>query len=171
LISEPPLKSAIFLRGNHELMMLEARDNFSTWSAWQDCGGFNTLVSYDAAKRPDWCSRVPASHWAFLENTRRFYETESHIFVHACVDPNLDLDTQSDDLLLWEFFDTIKPHRSGKKVVCGHTRQASGQIKNLGFAFCIDTGACEGGWLTCLDVSSGDFWQANEGGQTRTGRL
>jgi hypothetical protein len=26
----------------------------------------------------------------------------------------------------------------------------------------------EGGWLTCLDVTGGRYWQANESGETRT---
>jgi serine/threonine protein phosphatase 1 len=171
LISEPSLQSAIFLRGNHEVMMLEARDDPLKSGFWFDCGGFNTLLSYDAEKRPDWPSRVPASHWRFLENTRRFHETENHIFIHAGLDPDLDLADQPDFLLFWEFFDTIQPHHSGKKIVCGHSRQESGAIKDLGFAVCIDTGACKGGWLTGLDVESGNFWQANETGQTHPGRL
>jgi serine/threonine protein phosphatase 1 len=171
LISEPSLQSAIFLRGNHELMMLEAREDPLKGGFWLDCGGFNTLLSYDAEKRQDWLSCVPPSHWRFLENTRRFYETENHIFNHANVDPELDLHEQPDFLLFWEFFDTIQPHHSGKKIVCGHSPQESGAIKDLGFALCIDTGACKDGWLTGLDVESRNFWQANEKAQTRTGCL
>jgi hypothetical protein len=49
--------------------------------------------------------------------------------------------------------------------------QRSGEIKDVGFAVCIDTGPAVGGWLTCLDVNSGDYWQANENGLTRGGKL
>ena len=75
---------------------------------------------------------------------------------------------QPDWLLYWEFFERIQPHKSGKKIICGHTQQRSGQINDLGFAACIDTGAVLGGWLTCLDVDTGRYWQANEKGTTRT---
>ena len=68
-------------------------------------------------------------------------------------------------------FRSIKPHKSGKKIICGHSLQRSGQISDVGFAVCIETGAAFGGWLTCLDVDSGEFWQANEQGETRAGSL
>ena len=68
-------------------------------------------------------------------------------------------------------FDRIQAHKSGKRVICGHSVQRTGQIKDLGFAACIDTGAAVGGWLTCLEVESGKYWQANQNGQSRTGAL
>ena len=37
---------------------------------------------------------------------------------------------------------------------------------------CIDTGAYDlKGWLTCLEVESGKYWQANQAGEKRTGVL
>ena len=163
--------SPVFLRGNHEVMILAARESFLKAGAWQSCGGLETALSYGSNFSQDWESAVPESHWAFLEQTVRFFETDKHIFVHACLDPELDLSDQPDWLLFWEFFDRIRPHKSGKRVVCGHTRQHSGSVKDLGFAVCIDTGPVTGGWLTCLDVDSGKCWQANEKGETRTGTL
>jgi serine/threonine protein phosphatase 1 len=38
---------------------------------------------------------------------------------------------------------------------------------NLGHAICIDTWVYGEGWLTCLDVTSGKVWQANQAGQLR----
>jgi serine/threonine protein phosphatase 1 len=78
---------------------------------------------------------------------------------------------QPDWLLYWESFDRVQPHKSGKTIICGHTPQGSGDIKNIGFAMCIDTKPVGGGWLTCLDVESGEFWQSNEKGSTRDGTL
>ena len=114
---------------------------------------------------------IPDSHWGFFEGTIRFFETHTHIFVHACLDPELDLEDQPDWLLYWEFFDRIRPHKSGKRIVCGHSPQRSGLIKDTSFAACIDTGPAMGGWLTCLDMGSGKFWQANEKGNAREGKL
>jgi serine/threonine protein phosphatase 1 len=78
---------------------------------------------------------------------------------------------QPDWLLYWEFFDRLQAHKSGKRIVCGHTPQPSGEIKDVGFTVCIDTGPASGGWLTCLDVNSGKYWQAKEDGTTRAGIL
>src|ERR1043166_1366013 len=159
--------SPVFLRGNHEVMILDARESFLKNDIWQSYGGLDTLFSYEANYRDDWVSLIPDSHWGFFEDTIRFFETDTHIFVHACLDPDLNLEDQPDWLLYWEFFDRIRPHKSGKRIVCGHSPQRAGLIKDLGFAACIDTGPAIGGWLTCLDVRSGKYWQANEKGGNR----
>jgi serine/threonine protein phosphatase 1 len=164
-------RPAVFLRGNHEVMVLAAREEPASADLWRSSGGLAALASYGAEFRDDWAAAIPASHWAFFESTARFFETAQHIFVHGCLDPELDLDAQPDWLLFWEGVDRMQPHKSGKRVVCGHTPQHSGRIRDLGFAVCIDTAAVTGGWLSCLDVDSGKFWQANERAQTREGRL
>ena len=160
-----------FLRGNHEAMILDAREDALKANVWQSYGGFEALISYGAEYNQNWATVVPDSHWEFFERTARYFETEDHIFVHACLDPEADLDEQPDWLLYWESVDRLKAHKSGKRIVCGHTPQRSGQILDLGFALCIDTGAVNGGWLTCLDVRSGDWWQSNEKGETRMGSI
>jgi len=164
-------RSPIFLRGNHEVMILEAREDSLKANLWQSYGGLDTLFSYGAQYRQDWASAIPDGHWKFIERTVRLFETETHIFVHACLDPELDMSDQPDWLLYWEFFERMQPHKSGKRIVCGHTPQRSGEIKDVGFAVCIDTGPAVGGWVTCLDVSSGKFWQADEKGNSRRGTL
>ena len=116
---------------------------------------------------------IPQAHWDFLENhLRDYYETDRHLFVHANLYPDLPLDEQPEYVLFWEHIDEwTPPHQSGKTMICGHTSQKTGEVLNLGHAVCIDTSACKGGWLTCLDVETGDYWQANEQGETRTGFL
>jgi serine/threonine protein phosphatase 1 len=161
--------SPLFQRGNHEAMILEAKEDSLKGNLWQSYGGLETLFSYGANYRHDWASTIPDRHWDFFTQTRRFFETETHIFVHACLDPELDMDEQPDWLLYWEFLERLQPHKSGKRIICGHTPQRSGEIKDMGFAVCIDTGPAVGGWLTCLDVNSGDFWQTNVHGQARSG--
>ncbi len=163
--------SPVFLRGNHEVMILDARDDPLKSNLWRSYGGQETLFSYGSNYSQEWVSAIPDLHWAFLERTVRFFETDRHIFVHACLDPDLDLVDQPDWLIFWEFFDRLRPHKSGKRIICGHTPQRSGVVNDVGFAVCIDTGPASGGWLTCLDVDSGRSWQANQKGATRTGAL
>jgi serine/threonine protein phosphatase 1 len=113
---------------------------------------------------------VPAHHLAFLRSCRNFYETESHIFVHANYLAHLPLDQQPKRYLRWEFLDEriAEPHFSGKTAVVGHTTQESGEILDLGFVKVIDTFCHGGGWLTALEATTGQVWQANEGGRLRT---
>jgi serine/threonine protein phosphatase 1 len=157
------------LRGNHDLMMLSARDSDAAFKEWLHNGGDTTLASYspfgDAGRLAD----VPDEHWHFLEHeTRAWFETDTHFFVHANAYPDLPLEDQPDFMLYWEQVRDQPPHRSGKVMVCGHTAQKSGLPLDLGHAVCIDTRVYgDGGWLTCLDVATGRFWQANESGETR----
>jgi len=162
----------VALRGNHELMMLDARDGDDALREWLECGGDVALASYSPFGDGGRLADVPDSHWQFLEDeTRAWFETETHFFVHANAYADCALEEQPDFMLYWEPFDDPPPHRSGKTMVCGHTPQQSGQPRNVGHAVCIDTGACGAGWLTCLDVESGRYWQANQRGETRSCRL
>jgi serine/threonine protein phosphatase 1 len=162
----------VTLRGNHDQMMLDARNGPDTFREWLLCGGRPTLQSYATSGGLGRLEDVPERHWRFLEETQRFFETQRHFFVHASVYPELPLDEQPEYMLYWEKLQAdIAPHCSGKTMVCGHTTQKSGLPLELDHAVCIDTFVYGGGWLTCLDVDSGRLWQANENGQARTGRL
>ena len=109
---------------------------------------------------------VPAEHWRFLETGLVPYlETETHLFVHASVYPDHSMAEQPDYMLRWERFDDVQPHESGKTIVCGHTPQKSGAPANRGYAICLDTHACGGGPLTCMDAASGRVWQADARGR------
>jgi serine/threonine protein phosphatase 1 len=164
----------VCLRGNHEIMMAEARKGgTSERSMWLSVGGLQTLGSYgpDPGKAGT-LDDVPPEHWDFLENGLvDYHETERFIFVHAAVYPDHDLDEQPDDMLFWEFLPGAMRHHSGKTVVCGHTSQKSGVPKVIPGAVCIDTYAHGGGWLTCLDVNEGKYWQVDLMGKTREGRV
>jgi serine/threonine protein phosphatase 1 len=162
----------VALRGNHELMMLQARDGGEALREWLSCGGDATLASYspfgDAGRLVD----VPDAHWDFLEKgTRPWFEAERHFFVHANAYPDCPLDEQPDYMLYWEPFQDPTPHASGKVMVCGHSPQKSGRPRSLGHAVCIDTWAHGRGWLTCLDVGTGRYWQADQRGENRSGWL
>jgi serine/threonine protein phosphatase 1 len=158
----------VALLGNHEEMMLAAREEFD--DMWLACGGQATLASYGAAV-PDQAdtAMIPERHWRFLENDCvDWYETDTHFFVHANAEPDLPLDVQTSAVLRWERLYNPLPHVSGKIMICGHTKQDSGRPLNLGHTVCIDTGVYEQhGWLTCLEVGTGRYWQANQKGQVR----
>ncbi len=158
----------VSLRGNHDFMMMESRADSQAEYEWLRCGGRETLASYGS---PGTLDDVPPEHWHFLEGLRDWYETATHFFVHANVYPDMPLDEQPTFMLHWEKIYGARPHESGKIMVCGHTSQRSGKPLNLGHAICIDTWVYGQGWLTCLDVVSGQVWQANQAGKKRTGWL
>ena len=154
----------VALRGNHEIMMLDAREKQSWLRPWLSYGGEATLESYGGS-----FDGVPAAHIEFLERgLTACYECETHFFVHAFAEAHKALEDQSEAALYWRKFGNPDLHCSGKIMVCGHTPQESGVPLSNGNAVCIDTLAYGGGWLTCLDVDSGTVWQANEAGDTRT---
>jgi len=152
----------VSLRGNHEVMMVRSRSAEGYCKQWCTVGGAETLESYGGS-----FDGVPEEHWNFIDQLLPSYETKRHLFVHANLDPERPLDDQTDEMIYWERFGFPEPHISGKTMICGHTAQRSGDIADLGNAVCIDTRAHGNGWLTCLDVKSGTYWQANQAGDLR----
>jgi serine/threonine protein phosphatase 1 len=160
----------VALRGNHEIMMLDARQKKSWLHAWMSYGGEATLRSY--APSPDHAGSfadIPESHFDFLEKKLvSYYECDTHFFVHANADAHIALKEQTDPTLYWKKYNDPAQHCSGKIMVCGHTPQSSGLPRSNGHSICIDTWVYGDGWLSCLDVESGTVWQANEAGDTRS---
>jgi serine/threonine protein phosphatase 1 len=158
------------LRGNHEEMMMEARDSSEALEFWESCGGRTALDSYADGGSGEALSlaSVPDAHWAFLDDQcRDYYQTNDHFFVHGGVDATLPLDKQAPFILHWEKYPPPRPHISGKTMICGHTPQAGSIPGSLPHAICLDTGAGFGGWLTCLEVATGQVWQSNQRGEIR----
>ena len=156
------------LRGNHEIMMQEARLSSDKFFFWQKYGGMETLESYGYPfDGSPWVDYIPEEHWAFMKFTIPWYETENSIFVHGSLNSEKDMSEQTPLMLYWERFHRIKPHKSGKRIFCGHTHQISGNILTNGYAYCIDTAK----HLTCIDTDTLQFWQANEEGNCQSGQL
>jgi serine/threonine protein phosphatase 1 len=157
----------IFVRGNHEEMLLAIVDGTSSLECWTQHGGDDTLASY-GANHP---REIPGNHLELIRRSKLFWETEENIFVHAGYYPNQPLKDIPANVLFWEFLEPKRawPHYSDKTVFVGHTPQTTGDILDLGFLVCIDTDCSRGGWLTGLDMTTGHYWQANERGEVREG--
>lgn len=113
----------VFLRGNHEQMLLDAFQQ-NKKDIWLMNGGRETIDSYTPK---DGNMNLPDSHKEFYENTRLYYDTESYFFVHAGLSPAKTIaDSIEDDSevqqFLWE-----RSHLNAfetpweKTVVFGHT--------------------------------------------------
>jgi len=168
LLDLPQDLDITFLSGNHEekffLSHIDETELAHWLAAW---GGGATLESYGPGGFDD----VPDSHWRFLREAHPYFETDTHIFVHANLEPGLPLEQQLPFTLIHKKFGTPEPHCSGKTMICGHTAQKSHVPLDLGHAICIDTDPGRGGWLTCLDVESYGYWQANFDGDIRERQL
>jgi len=149
--------------GNHEEMLFQSVARGSPRLLWLGSGARATLDSYGGQ-----LSGIPESHLAFLRGFVDSWQTDSHIFVHGNAAPDEPVELQDSSYLRWTGFSgSERPHCSGKIIVCGHTGQVRGLPAHVPGYVCIDTQACSGQWLTCLDVEQSVFWQASETGDIR----
>jgi serine/threonine protein phosphatase 1 len=154
------------LLGNHDQMLLDVQSGKCPIDWLLGMGGNATLDSYGPRRE---IGLIPKAHFQFLERCRNFYETDTHIFVHANYFPNIPMNEQHVGVLRWESIRSMTPgrHDSGKTVIAGHTSQKNGEILDLGHVKVIDTYCYGGGWLTALDVQTAEVWQVDREGNLR----
>ena len=151
----------VFLRGNHEDMLVKAQSSGSSrhHAAWLMNGGEATLSSYSKGVIPrshlEWMGALPLIH---IEASARM------IFVHAGIDPRT-FPNESENTYLWTrsdtFFDVSNWNNralQGWTIVHGHTptrnfypEKVAGHAKRIN----IDTGAAFGGRLTAALFAEG----------------
>jgi serine/threonine protein phosphatase 1 len=157
------------LRGNHEVMFLEAAQGSS--KNWLEAaGGRATLMSFGVQPGKAWRNAIPIEVWRFInESCLDLVELENHFLVHANVEAGLGLEDQPPSVIHWAKLDPpLMPHISGKIMVCGHTVMGEGLPVDFGSAWCLDTGAYHDfGWLSMVDIETRAVWQANERGEAR----
>ncbi len=148
------LPRTIFLKGNHEAMVLDYLAGRET-RMFLGNGGGTTLASYAAAG----FDTPPPEHREFFQQLRLYYETEGFIFVHAGLYPGIPLAEQTESDLLW-IRDTFLSSRYdwGKTIVFGHTPRETPLLTPTRIG--LDTGAVYGRRLTCCEVRSRQLWQA-----------
>ncbi len=154
------------LLGNHDAIMLGVMEGRLAFEGWKAVGGTAALRSYG---NPEQLDGIPRRHADFLRRCRLWYETPTHIFVHASYDPQRSLDAQDEWILLIQGIRDEIPdsHLSGKVAIVGHTSQKDGEILDAGHLVCIDTNCWDGGWLTAMDVEDRTVWQVDERGRSR----
>lgn len=149
------LPETVFLRGNHEQMLLAAAQGRNTLQFLIN-GGTATLDSYGVREAAD----LPPEHLAFLNSLPTRYACGNFLFVHAGVRPGIPLEAQSDEDLLWIRQDFLAADPDWEAVIVfGHTPQQEPLLepRRLG----LDTGAVYGRQLTCCEVRTRRCWQAD----------
>jgi serine/threonine protein phosphatase 1 len=162
----------IFLRGNHDQMMLDAYQDASTFAVWECLAGDDPLSSYGSGTTAELLRNVPDHHIRFLaDRCCNFHETDFFIFVHAGIRAHMFPAEEEVDRLQWTVLSSAAAHTSGRTVVCGHSSQASGLIADYGHTICIDTGITKGKYLTCLNLDDYSYTQSSSDGSILKGFL
>lgn len=157
----------IALRGNHEIMMSEALQGPPASGFWLLNGGLETLDSYRLRKLSD----IPKAHWEFFQGLEDYHVIDNFLFTHATPDPGLAIDDFDEDALFWDRFRELKPRQDGHFLICGHTPQDDRRPGVTNGHLCLDTGGVHGGFITALTLETGEYTQANEEGEMRSGTI
>ena len=150
---------AVFLKGNHEALMLDFLEEPEDLGQWLDWGGEETLESYGVdpvgktkrALADELRAAAPKSHLNFLNNLDLTHIEGDYLFVHAGVRPGAPLEDQTETDLLWirkRFHNAAPASRPDYVVVHGHT--PTDKPEDAGWRIGVDTGACYGGMLTAV---------------------
>ncbi|AWW30196.1 serine/threonine protein phosphatase [Echinicola strongylocentroti] len=138
---------AVFLRGNHEQMMIDHIENGKIGGSWLFNGGQKTLQQFEAKEIP-----VDSMlHW--LRNTPLKWESPSLLATHAGIGKSAlnPYDVHSPDGILWN---RKRLKKLPKVQVIGHTPQQNGRASftTASQHWNIDTGAYRGICLTGLKL-------------------
>lgn len=176
----------VFLRGNHEQMLLDTLAEWGRLPDWEPLrrhsaafraaapasdaqlwlanGGHQALVSYDIPfetweASPD-LTPLPASHLEFLQQTVLWHVEDGWLFVHADADPAHPPAGQDPYRLLWAR-NPAPAAGPWPRLVVGHTPTRDNRPADEPGRLNLDTGAVYGRALSCCDLRSGILWQAH----------
>jgi serine/threonine protein phosphatase 1 len=113
----PPLGWLFFpLKGNHDVMMVEALRNPAKMPAWLERGGDTTIASYGGN-----ASDIPPEDVQWLDRLALMHLDRYRIYVHAGLDPDLPLDRQHEKTLLTKRYPEAESFDfGGRHIVHGH---------------------------------------------------
>jgi len=133
----------VALKGNHDVLMVDALRDTSKMAAWIAKGGDAALASYGGDP-----AAVPQTHIDWLGGLRMMHVDTHRLYVHAGVDPEIPLDRQGEATLLGKRYPKGFPDGFGKlHVVHGHDNYPDGPLLYEGRTN-LDTLAWRTGRLT-----------------------
>ena len=154
------MPNTIFLKGNHE-------DMFLSWLGyggadgeyWVKNGGNATLTSYAVTNRNNF---LPESHLNFYQTLDICVKCENLLFVHAGINPFVELEEQTEHDMLWirnDFLDN--KHNTNYTIIHGHTPTMTVDF-DLPYRIGLDTGCVFGGILSCINCFTHDLYIESE---------
>ena len=169
---KPKNFKCVFLRGNHDQMLLDFVNNKrDSLGIWLYNGGAATLKSYcgsaianklnnsssrEQSIRETFVKSLPSRDLKFFNNLQFSYTWKDYFFVHAGIDPNRPLDNQREIDMIWtrapEFLVSDQPFE--KMIVHGHTPNE--RVEEKSNRINLDTGAVysELGKLSCMFIDA-----------------
>lgn len=165
LVSAAKAHNAVFLKGNHEDMLLKYLGGGDVRDIYFVNGGEATMASYI---RNCGSFRLPARHMDFMEKLLLYYEGEDFIAVHAGLNPKINnMKEQSERDLLWIRESFFRADMKWEKtVVFGHTptslfhRPDSVYIDDKRNIIGVDSGVIYGGPISCLRLPDRAVFQS-----------
>ncbi len=170
----PPEVTPVFLKGNHENLLLTFLDKPGAGLSWLHNGGDAALLSYGV--EPDlvqdalflgreglieanaaFRALLPEDHLQFFRSLKLCYRAGGYLFAHAGVRPGVALDAQAEADLIWirdEFLNY--PGGFGAVVVHGHSPVWAPE--DLHNRIGIDTLAFRTGTLTAVALEGPRRW-------------
>lgn len=130
--------------GNHEKMLLDSFEDFSSKMNWIRNGGEKTLESFLTSS----IEKIPTKYIDFIKSFKLYHELENFIFVHAGIDMKKEHPFEDTKSLLWlrnweEKFDS--EWLGDRYVIHGHNptkrQEIINQIKDSKRVIGIDNGS------------------------------
>ena len=151
--------NCIFLRGNHEDMLLKAVNTKTEEdiSEWIFSGGITTLRDYG-----DFIEML-TMHKDFFNQLKLYHLTDKYLFVHGGVRPDKQLEEQEKQDLLWirDNFINYK-HILPQKVIFGHTPFFEPYVEDDKIGINTGCGIEEEGYLTAFICDDETFVTSEE---------
>ncbi|RNI25032.1 metallophosphoesterase family protein [Rufibacter latericius] len=147
------------LCGNHEDMLLDARDNSGYLDDWLINGGVPALKSFNT----DTLFGIPAKYWKFFDELKLYVELDDYLLVHAGFDFSLPDPFSDRQSMLWtRDFEVDKKKLGNRRIVHGHTPISLNEIastlrKPVSPVINIDGGCVfdsRFGYLTALNLDT-----------------
>jgi serine/threonine protein phosphatase 1 len=161
----------VFIRGNHEEMLIESLSGEMYFQSWIYNGGGATLKSFGLSQE-EFLSlpvdrKLPSKYMEFLSFTTYYIELDKSFIVHAGFNFYDENPFHDLDAMIWSRnFDYDRFKAKGKPVIHGHTPNSLESIRETLFsgertlinidAGCVYTDYPEMGNLIGLDM---DSWQ------------
>jgi len=151
----------VFLRGNHEQMMLDYLLKGENLDLWMMNGAGATLRSYGGV------DRITKQHIELLESTLIYYVQGHDLFVHAGVRPNVPLEKQDRFDMLWIRYEFIYSENPlpNFRIFFGHT--SFQDVLVLKDKVGLDTGCVYGNKLSAIAVETMKIYQVSCGGRDK----
>lgn len=106
----------VCLIGSHEYAMMHAETDDYYRFLFDNYGGPATEKSYGGFKN------ILKIHGDFYRNLKFYYLTDKYLFVHAGINPNVDLENQREEDLVYIRSKFIySKHHLPQKIIFGHT--------------------------------------------------